>query len=124
MAAEITLKIYMPEKLVLNTAVYRVVLPSDNKTLTVIKDRAPTLMTLDMGVLRVLDEHETTSAEWFIAGGVADIKEDTCTILTEAAFNKKELSLEKARALNEDFPNSFYQWLVEWFEREESTHKK
>ena len=40
------------------------------------------------------------------------------TILTEAAFAKKELSLEKARALNEEFANPFYEWLISYFEKE------
>ena len=38
--------------------------------------------------------------------------------LTEAAFAKKELSLEKARALNEEFANPFYEWLISYFEKE------
>ncbi len=113
----ITFKIYMPERLVTDEKVHRVVLPNDGKTLTIIPERAPTLATLDMGIVQILDENNQTTEEFFISGGVADIKEDTCTILTESAFNSKDLDLEKARALYDEFNNPFYKWLVEWFEK-------
>ena len=118
MTANIGLKIYMPEKLVLSQKVYRVVLPADDMPLTVIQGRAPTLMALDMGAVKILDERGEATEEWLISGGSADIREDACTILTEAAFAKKELSLEKARALNEEFANPFYEWLISYFEKE------
>ena len=118
MTANIDLKIYMPEKLVLCQKVYRVVLPADDMPLTVIQGRAPTLMALDMGAVKILDERGEATEEWLISGGSADIREDACTILTEAAFAKKELSLEKARALNEEFANPFYEWLISYFEKE------
>ena len=86
--------------------------------LTVIQGRAPTLMALDMGAVKILDERGEATEEWLISGGSADIREDACTILTEAAFAKKELSLEKARALNEEFANPFYEWLISYFEKE------
>ncbi len=113
----ITFKIYMPERLVIEKNVHRVVLPNDGKTLTVIPERAPTLATLDMGVIKILDEENQTADEFFISGGIADIKEDTCTVLTESAFNRADLDLEKARALYEEFNNPFYKWLVKQFEK-------
>ncbi len=124
MALDIELKIYMPEKLVLDKKVYRAVLPYEGKTLTAIKDRAPTLMTLDLGVIQILDENDNASDEWLIAGGAADIKENVCTVLTEAAFHKNDLDLEKARALNEEFANPFYEWLVGYFEKEQQGKTK
>lgn len=118
MAADISLKIYLPEKLVLDTKVHRISLPSDDMPLTVIRNRAPTLMALDIGAIRLLDENEQTAEEWLIAGGAADIKENSCTVLTEAAVKKDTLNLEKAQALNDEFPNPFYLWLVHYFEQE------
>ncbi|MBR2273415.1 MAG: hypothetical protein IJ864_01070 [Alphaproteobacteria bacterium] len=116
MAADIKLSIYMPEKRVLNQYVYRIVLPCQNKTLTVIKDRAPTLLPLDMGALQILNEDGAICEEYLIAGGLADIKQNTCTILTESIFNRKDLNLEKVRELYKEFKNPFYQWLVQLFE--------
>lgn len=119
MALDIELKIYLPEKLALEQKVHRVVLPTEGKTLTVIKDRAPTLVTLDMGIVQVLGEDDKPEEIFYISGGAADIKEDTCIVLTESVFNRKDLSLEKAKALHEEFNNPFYSWLIEMFEREE-----
>lgn len=116
MALDVQLKIYMPEKPVLDKKVYRVVLPTDEKTLTVIKDRAPTLLALDYGVVRILDESDNAVEEYFVAGGAVDIKENTCTILTESAINRKDLNLEKAREMYSEFHNPFYEWLVKVFE--------
>jgi F0F1-type ATP synthase epsilon subunit len=123
MAKDIELKIYMPEKKVFDKKVFRAVLPYDNKTITVLKDRAPTLLSLDMGIIQILDETYNTTEEWFIADGMADIKNNTCTILTESCFDKNELSLEKAKELNENFSNPFYKWLIEFYEKQEALKK-
>lgn len=120
MANDIELKIYMPERLVLDKKIYRVVLPTDEKTLTVIKDRAPTLLALDMGVIKILNENDEVTDEYFVADGAVDIKENTCTILTESAINRKDLSLEKARELYNEFHNPFYEWLVKVFEEKKA----
>lgn len=119
MGLNITLQIYMPEKRVLDKKVHRVILPCMGKTLTVIEDRAPTLLPLDIGLIKILDEENKVIDEYFVANGVVDIKENTCTILTESAINRQELSLEKARELYEEFHNFFYEWLVHFFENEE-----
>lgn len=114
MAKNITLTIYMPEKRVLEKQVYRVVLPYADKTLTVIEDRAPTLLALDMGIIKILNENDEVIDEYFVADGAVDIKENTCTILTESAFAKKDLSLEKAQELYNEFHNPFYEWLINY----------
>ncbi|MCM1324290.1 MAG: hypothetical protein NC218_09015 [Acetobacter sp.] len=118
MALDIALKIYIPEKLALDEKVHRVVLPSDGKTLTVIKDRAPTLMVVDMGVVQILDEQDQVVEEYFVSGGAADIKKDSCTVLTEAAINRKDVDLAKARELYDEFANPFYKWLIDVLERQ------
>lgn len=120
MAKNIKLTIYMPERRVLETQVYRVILPCANKTLTVIEDRAPTLLALDMGVIKILDESNNVTDEYFVADGAVDIKENTCTILTESVFAKKDMSLERARELYDEFHNPFYQWLISVLENKRS----
>lgn len=122
MALDIQLKIYMPEKLVLDTKVHRVVLPARDMPLTVIKGRAPTLLALGMGLLQILDETNHVIDEWLLSVGSADIKEDTCTVLTESAFHKKDLTLDMVKQMYADFENPYYKWLVDYFERE--TKKK
>ncbi len=118
MASDIALKIYIPEKLAVDKSVYRAVLPSAGKTLTVIKGRAPTLMVIDMGVVQILDESDRVVEEYYVSGGAADIKEDTCTVLTEAVIDRKEIDLAKARELYDEFANPFYKWLIEELSKE------
>ena len=118
MALDIALKIYIPEKLIADKKVYRVVLPYKNKTLTVIKGRAPTLLPLEMGEIKILDESNATIEEYYISGGAADIKEDSCTILTESVFEKSSLDLAKVKAMHEEFPNPFYEWLYKLYQRQ------
>lgn len=113
MALDIALKIYIPEKLVLDKKVHRVVLPSAEKTLTVIKGRAPTLMMVDRGLMQILDEDNRLIEEYYISGGAADIKGDTCTLLTEAVINRNDIDIAKAQELYDEFANPFYKWLVE-----------
>lgn len=120
MALDIALKIYIPEKLIIDKKVYRVVLPYKGNTLTVIKGRAPTLLPLEMGAVKILDESNKAVEEYYISGGAADIKEDTCTILTEAAFEKSSLDLAQVKALNEEFPNPFYAWLEKVYETDKA----
>lgn len=117
MALDVNLKIYMPERLVLNQNVYRAVLAFDDKMITVMKDRAPTLVSLDMGKMQILNEDNNIIDEYYLSGGVADIKLNTCTILTEAAFKKSDLSLDKLIELNQEFCNPFYTWLIDEYKR-------
>ena len=72
MALDVNLKIYMPERLVLNQNVYRAVLAFDDKMITVMKDRAPTLVSLDMGKMQILNEDNNIIDEYYLSGGVAD----------------------------------------------------
>ncbi len=113
----------MPEKIVLNKDVYRVVLFFFLKTLTVIEKRAPTLLPLDMGVMQILDANNNVAEEFFVADGAVDIKNDTCTILTECALDQADMSLEKAQELNNEFHNYFFDWVLQYYQEMEKYKK-
>lgn len=116
MAKDIALKIYMPGKVVLDDNVYRVVLPcTGGNTLTIIDRRAPSIVALDMGAVQILDENNSSVREFYISGGMADVKNNVCEILTEAAFDKSDLNKEIVEEMNREFPNPFYKWLVDKF---------
>ena len=117
MALDINLKIYIPEKIVLNQDVYRAVLAFDNKTITVMNKRAPTIVALDMGIMQILNENNDIIDEYYLSGGIADIKENSCIILTEAALRKSDLDLEKIIEMNNQFRNPFYSWLIDEYKR-------
>lgn len=118
MAKNITLTVFMPERRVLEKQVYRIVLPCNGKTLTIIDERAPTLLALDMGLMKILDEDNNTCEEYYVADGAVDIHDNSCTILTESVFNKNDLTLEKVQELYDEFHNPFYEWLLGIFTKE------
>ncbi len=116
MSLDISLRIYMPEKMALEKKVYRVVLPYDGgKTITIGKGRAPSIISLEMGKIKVLNEKDEIVDEFYFSGGVADVKKDECSILTEGVFDKKDLNKEKVQEMYKDFPNPFYKWLAEQY---------
>ena len=116
MSLDISLKIYMPEKVALEKKVYRVVLPYNNgDTITVGKGRAPSIITMEKGEIKILDEKDEIVQEFYFSGGIADVKNDECSILTEGIFDKKDLDKEKVLELYQNFPNPFYRWLVEQY---------
>ena len=116
MSLDISLKIYMPEKVALEKKVYRVVLPyNGGKTITIGKGRAPSIISLEMGEIKVLNEKDEIVDEFYFSGGVADVKKDECSVLTEGVFDKKDLNKEKVLELYQNFPNPFYKWLVEHY---------
>ena len=53
--ADISLKIFTPERTALNKKVYRVVLPYGKTNLTLIDERAPTSLLLNKCILQILD---------------------------------------------------------------------
>ena len=69
MSKDVDLTILMPEKVVMNDKIYRAVLSYEDKTITVLKDRAPTLIGLNIGLVQILDEMYNIIDEWFLAGG-------------------------------------------------------
>jgi F0F1-type ATP synthase epsilon subunit len=117
MSTPIKLKIYMPERVVVEKDVYRVVLPNNGSMLTVIEGRTPTLLALDRGLLRILDENNQVIEEYFVSTGAADIKNDTCTVLTEAAINRKDITLEQAKEMYAEYNNPFSKWLITQLEQ-------
>lgn len=117
MAKNITLTIYMPERRVLEKQIYRVVLPCNGSTLTVIDERAPTLLSLDMGVIKILDEDMNITEEYYVSGGAVDVHDNSCTILTEGFYNSRELSLDKARELLTENQTPFIEWIVNYLQK-------
>ena len=116
MAEGIAFKVYIPSKVIADKKIYRAVVPYGGKNLTVMQGRSPVLLALDMGVISVLDEKMQVVEEYLIANGAADITEDSCTILSEGAYNTKELDLDKARELQAEHPTPYFTWMVEYLE--------
>ena len=118
MAENVTLKIWTPERTVMNKKVYRVVLPYGTKNLTVIEDRAPTSLVISAGVLQILDEQDNVVSRYFIDNGVADIADNVCKISTRHFLEYSHIDADKAAQLKESEPENavFYDMIAHYLE--------
>lgn len=85
-----------PEKVVLEREVRFAALPAHDGEIGFLKGRAPIVVKLDVGKLRV--ESDDGVEELFIDGGFAEMVHDRLTILTEDARRPEELDREQVLA--------------------------
>lgn len=71
-------------------------LPGTEGRFQVLVNHASLMTALDIGVITVSDGNGGKE-EFAISGGFAEVHENAVTVLAEAAENKKEIDLERAR---------------------------
>jgi F-type H+-transporting ATPase subunit epsilon len=86
-----------PEQQVLDETVTQAILPAHDGQMGILTGRAPVLVKLGSGALRV-DLAGGQSRTWFVDGGIARMTGDKLTILTDEATPAAELDAETARA--------------------------
>lgn len=86
-----------PEKQALDETVTQVILPSHDGLVGILTGHAPMLMKLGAGPLQ-LDLAGGQRRNYFVEGGVAQIKDDRLTIITNEAIPAGEIDVESARA--------------------------
>jgi F-type H+-transporting ATPase subunit epsilon len=86
-----------PEQQVLDETVTQAILPAHDGQLGILTNRAPILVKLGAGALRV-DIPGGQSRSFFIDGGIAQMKGNKLTILTDEATPSAEIDAETARA--------------------------
>ena len=92
MEKKVHLKIVLPSKVYKEEDVYRVVIPGEHGDLTVLEERAPSVLTLRSGYIKVLGESSSEENNYFIVGGVANIADNVCEVLTEAVVSEEHIS--------------------------------
>jgi F-type H+-transporting ATPase subunit epsilon len=85
-----------PEQQVLDETVTQVILPAWDGLIGIETNRAPLLVKLGVGPLRV--DQAGKSQRFLIEGGVAQMKDNLLTILTQNAIPASEIDAETARA--------------------------
>jgi F-type H+-transporting ATPase subunit epsilon len=90
-----------PEGLVFDQSVTGAIVPAHDGQIGVLTGRAPILLKLGAGALRV---HGAGGKDTvlFVAGGVAQMKDDVLTILTDEATAPEKLDVEAAKKLVEE----------------------
>ena len=86
-----------PEQQVLDETVSQAILPAHDGQLGILSNRAPLLVKLGTGPLRV-DLPGGQRRVFFVEGGIAQMKSNRLTILTDDAIPASEIDAETARA--------------------------
>jgi F-type H+-transporting ATPase subunit epsilon len=90
-------EIVTPDQQVFDQPVLSAVLPAHDGYIGILQNRAPLLVKLGAGGLS-LDLPGGKRASFFIHGGVAQVKDNRLTVLTEEAVAVEKLDAEAARA--------------------------
>jgi F-type H+-transporting ATPase subunit epsilon len=86
-----------PEQQVLDESCSQVILPAFDGQIGILTDRAPLLAKLGVGVMRV-DLASGQKREYFVDGGIAQMKDNRLTVLTTEATPPEQINAESARA--------------------------
>jgi F-type H+-transporting ATPase subunit epsilon len=86
-----------PEQQVFDQTVTQAILPAHDGQIGILTDRAPLLVKLGLGTLR-LDVQGGQSQTFFVEGGIAQMKDNRLTVLTQDATPAAEIDAESARA--------------------------
>jgi F-type H+-transporting ATPase subunit epsilon len=86
-----------PEEQALEETASQVILPAWDGEIGILTSRAPLLVKLGVGVLRV-DLASGPSRKFVIDGGIAQMKDDRLTILTNQALAPEDIDPATARA--------------------------
>jgi F-type H+-transporting ATPase subunit epsilon len=90
-----------PEEQVLDESIVQAIVPGDDGLVGILTDRAPLLMKLGVGTLRI-DHAGGKRSLYFVDGGVAQMKGNRLTILTTEATPAEDIDPVAATAeLNE-----------------------
>jgi F-type H+-transporting ATPase subunit epsilon len=86
-----------PEQQALDETVAQAIVPAYDGLVGILTDRAPLLVKLGTGPLRI-DLANGQKRYFFISGGVAQMKDNRLTVLTDEAVPASEIDAETARA--------------------------
>ncbi len=114
----IIFRISRPYKVYRTAKVDKVVVPGVNGDLTVLRDRAPSLVLLRNGLLQVLDTANKPIERYFIKGGIADIARNRCAVSTEKVVSYENIDIAKATekrdAAVHDDDKAYYQMIIDY----------
>jgi F-type H+-transporting ATPase subunit epsilon len=89
--------IVTPEQQILDTNVTQAILPAHDGQIGILTDRAPLLVKLGQGRLQ-LDLPGGQSQSFYVEGGIAQMKDNELTILTQMAIPAADIDVQAARA--------------------------
>src|SRR3982751_1546327 len=93
-----------PEQQVLEETVSQAILPAHDGQIGILTDRAPLLVKLGQGPLQIDPAGGAgggaggRSRRFYVEGGIAQMKDNKLTVLTQVAIPAEQISAETARA--------------------------
>ena len=87
-----------PEQQVLDETVSQVILPAHDGQIGILTDRAPLLVKLGVGEMNITPEKGGRREVYLVDGGVAQMKDNQLTVLTDRATPAAMLDPEAAKA--------------------------
>ena len=90
--------IVTPEQQVLDQQVQQVIFPAYDGKIGILTDRAPLLAKIGVGALRLDLPGGAGQKVFFVDGGIAQMKDNKLTVLTQEATPVEDLNAEDARA--------------------------
>ena len=97
MADKVEFELVSPERLLLSRAVEMVVVPGVEGDFGVLAGHAPLISTVRPGIIEVHEDGKVTD-RIFVAGGVAEVNAERCTVLAEVAMPVGEIDRTKVEA--------------------------
>src|SRR5438046_7517921 len=89
--------IVTPEQQVLDETVNQVILPAHDGQIGILTSRAPLLVKLGQGPM-ILEAAGGKKRQFYVEGGIAQMKDNKLTVLTQVAIPAEQASAETARA--------------------------
>jgi F-type H+-transporting ATPase subunit epsilon len=86
-----------PEQQLLDESITQAIVPGHDGLIGILTDRAPLLTKLGLGAMR-LDHANGQQSFYFVEGGVAQMKDNKLTILTNEATPASQINAETAKA--------------------------
>jgi F-type H+-transporting ATPase subunit epsilon len=94
MAGSLTLRVITPEAIVLDEAVESVVVPASDGLTGILPRHAPMVVALAPGNLKYT--RGGSAQHLFVAGGFAEVHDDTVRVITQASERPSDIDVERA----------------------------
>ena len=91
----LNVRVITPDKIMWDSKADELILPSSTGQIGILKDHAPLLTALDIGVMRLKSEGDWTSI--VLMDGFAEVEDNRVTILCNGAEEGNALDLETAK---------------------------
>ena len=97
MAGTLTLRVITPDKIALDKSVASARIPGLDGSIGVLPRHAPMIAALDAGLLHYREQPGGKEEILFVAGGFAEVRDDTLRLVTQAGEKPEEIDDARAR---------------------------